>query len=105
MTKLLLSAAVGLMLLSTSSYAAQREHRAGQPGYSPGGGVTVGTKTPTWHYGSHTQPKTVKVRPAPNVAHEKNWGCCTFTTVPVPIVGSGKQTSGQNVRDHRSVRN
>jgi hypothetical protein len=68
------------------------------------GGVTVSTtgQRSGGRYGGGS--KVVKVQPAPNVPQQKNWGCCTFSTVPVPIVGSGKQLTGQNVRDHRSVR-
>lgn len=76
MLKLLaVTATIGLMLLSTS-YAAQREHRAGQPGYTPGGGVTV---SPGGRGGRNVKSKVVKVRPAPTV------------------------NSSSNVRDHRSV--
>jgi hypothetical protein len=101
MIKLLLSAGMGLMLVSTSANAG--EHRAGHAGYHPGGGVTVSTPGGGRGGRSSGGSQVVKVQPAPNVPQQKNWGCCTFST-PVPIVGSGKLTSGQNVRDHRSVR-
>ena len=102
MTKAFVTAIIGLTLLSASATAG--EHRAGHPGYTPGGGVTVSTQGGGRSGGGHGGSQVVKVQPAPNVPHQKNWGCCTFSTVPVPVVGSGKLETGQNVRDHRSVR-
>jgi hypothetical protein len=108
MARALVTATIRLMLLSASANAETREHRAGQPGYTPGGGVTVSTgQRSGGRYGGGRYgggSKVVKVQPAPNVPQQKNWGCCTFSTVPVPVVGSGKLQTGQNVRDHRSVR-
>ena len=103
MMKLLVSAGMGLMLLSASANAETREHRAGQPGYSPGGGVTVSTgQRSGGRYGGGRYgggSKVVKVQPAPNVPQQKNWGCCTWSGPWKPSL-----VSGQNVRDHRSVR-
>lgn len=101
MVKPFVTAVIGLMLLSTASANAQtqREHRAGQPGYTPGGGVTVGTPGRSggrYGGGRYTGSKVVKVQPAPNVPHERNWG--------IPAPGSRLLNAPSNVRDHRSVR-
>jgi hypothetical protein len=87
MAKLLLSATIGLMLLSASASAETREHRAGQPGYTPGGGVTVqqGGRS-----GGRGGSKVVKVQPAPKVPQQTNWGLSgVYPYAP------------RNVRDHR----
>jgi hypothetical protein len=103
MRKLLVNVAM-LVLLSTATANAQthREHRAGQPGYTPGGGVTVGTpgQPSGGRYGvgggRYSGSKVVKVQPAPNVPHERNWG--------IPSPGNASSGFPSNVRDHRSVR-
>lgn len=88
MGKLLLSAAVGLVLLGANANAASREHRAGQPGYTPGGGVTLGTPGGgRGGRGARNSSQPAKVMPAPNVPHEKNFGI---------------YPGARNVRDHRS---
>src|SRR2546429_1247315 len=43
MVKAFVTATIAVMVLSASANAETREHRAGQPGYTPGGGVTVST--------------------------------------------------------------
>jgi hypothetical protein len=102
MTRALVTATIGLILLSASANAETREHRAGQPGYTPGGGVTVGTpgQPSGGRYGvgggRYSGSKVVKVQPAPNVPHERNWG--------IPGPGSTLLNAPSNVRDHRSVR-
>ena len=88
MVRLLLGVTVGLFLLNTSAYSAQREHRAGQPGYHPGGGVYVSQGG----RGSRTS-KVVQPRPAPNVEHQKNWGIPKYSN-----------NFPSNLRDHRSKR-
>jgi len=102
MNKVLLSTAVGLILLSASADAAERrEHRAGQPGYTPGGGVTVSTGQPSGggcygggRYGGYSGgSKVVKVQPAPNVPQYRNWG--------IPRPGYRLLNAPSNVRDHR----
>jgi hypothetical protein len=96
MVKAFVIATIGLTLLSASANAQKREHRAGQPGYTPGGGVTV---QQGGRCGRSSTSKVVKVQPAPNVPQQKNWG------IPHPISGCpGCGTFPSNVRDHRSVR-
>ena len=106
MVKAFVTAAIAVMVLSASANAETREHRAGQPGYTPGGGVTVSTGQRSGgrygggRYGGYSgSSKVVKVQPAPNVPQQKNWGCCTWSGPWKPSL-----VSGQNVRDHRSVR-
>jgi len=82
MAKALVTAMIGLMVLSASANAS--DHRTGTYGYH---GRYAGPTTPN------------NARPAPNVPQQKNWGCCTWSGPWKPSL-----VSGQNVRDHRSVR-
>ena len=93
MVKAFVTAAIAVMVLSASANAETREHRAGQPGYTPGGGVTVSTGQRSGgrygggRYGGYSgSSKVVKVQPAPNVPQQKNWGI---------------YPNARNVRDHR----
>lgn len=108
MNKLFIIAVISaIALLSTNAYAGggSRDHRNGG---SPQGGVSVGSSSktqPFWQRrpGGSTAPHydktTVKV--APQVKHQTNWGCCAWQNVTPS--GVGKQLTGQNIRDHRSV--
>jgi hypothetical protein len=82
MAKAFVTAMIGLMVLSASANAG--EHRTGHYGSHPGGGVTVGPSG--GGRGGRTVQQPVKVMPAPNVPHEKNFGIYANT---------------RNVRDHR----
>src|SRR5438128_6594349 len=93
MVKAFVTATIAVMVLSASANAETREHRAGQPGYTPGGGVTVSTGQRSGgrygggRYGGYSgNSKVVKVQPAPNVPQQKNWGI---------------YPNARNVRDHR----
>jgi len=96
MVKAFVTATIAVMVLGASANAETREHRAGQPGYTPGGGVTVSTGQRSGgrygggRYGGYSgSSKVVKVQPAPNVPQLKNWGM-------YPSAGNARR-----VRDHR----
>jgi hypothetical protein len=73
------------------------------PDITPGGGVTVGTPGQRGgRYGGggyRGTSQVVKVRPAPNVPQQYNWGIL-HVVKNCPSCGSFPS----NVRDHRSVR-
>ena len=100
MVKAFVTATIAVMVLGASANAETREHRAGQPGYTPGGGVTVSTGQRSGgrygggRYGGYSgSSKVVKVQPAPNVPQYRNWG--------IPRPGYRLLNAPSNVRDHR----